>query len=110
MGTPLTEATTVERVDDGRCVPTSTRGGTSRRLPQGGIVTAIAVKAMEAAFDLTLHLLDECRSEWVPAHDRARWAGDGYASADMALWVWDEESRPRLVAYATRLFLFTFAS
>jgi acyl-CoA thioesterase len=55
--------------------------------------------------DLTLHLLDECRSEWVLAHNRARWAGDGYASADMALW-----DGPRLVAYATQLFLFTFAS
>lgn len=35
--------------------------------------------------DLTVHLLDECRSPWVLAHNRARHAGDGYASADMAL-------------------------
>jgi acyl-CoA thioesterase len=36
--------------------------------------------------DLTVHLLDACRSPWVLAHNRARYAGDGYASADMALW------------------------
>ena len=36
--------------------------------------------------DLTVHLLDRCRSPWVLAHNRSRFAGDGYASADMALW------------------------
>jgi acyl-CoA thioesterase len=60
--------------------------------------------------DLTVHLLDDCRSPWVLAHNRARFAGDGYASADMALWDCGPEgaSEPRLVAYATQLFLFTF--
>ena len=62
--------------------------------------------------DLAVHLLDECRSPWVLAHNRARYAGDGYASADMALWDCgpDCASPPRLVAYATQLFLFTFAA
>ena len=62
------------------------------------------------SIDLTVHLLDDCRSSWVLAHNRARYAGDGYASADMALWdCGDDASRePRLVAYATQLFLFTF--
>jgi len=60
--------------------------------------------------DLTVHLLDACRSPWVMAHNRARFAGDGYASADMALWDCgdDGSAQPRLVAYATQLFLFTF--
>ena len=60
--------------------------------------------------DLTVHLLDPCRSPWVLAHNRARFAGDGYASADMALWDCgdDGSGRPCLVAYATQLFLFTF--
>jgi acyl-CoA thioesterase len=60
--------------------------------------------------DLTVHLLDDCRSAWVLAHNRARYAGDGYASADMALWDCGPEGvdSPRLVAYATQLFLFTF--
>jgi acyl-CoA thioesterase len=60
--------------------------------------------------DLTVHLLDDCRSTWVLAHNRARYAGDGYASADMALWDCGDDGRaePRLVAYATQLFLFTF--
>jgi acyl-CoA thioesterase len=62
------------------------------------------------SIDLTVHLLDECRSPWVLAHNRARWAGDGYASADMALWDCgpDGSGQPRLVAYATQMFLFTF--
>jgi Acyl-CoA thioesterase C-terminal domain len=62
------------------------------------------------SIDLTVHLLDECRSSWVLAHNCARHAGDGYASADMALWDCGAEGReePRLVAYATQLFLFRF--
>ena len=60
--------------------------------------------------DLTVHLLDDCRSPWVLAHNRARHAGDGYASADMALWDCGPEgtAEPRLVAYGTQVFLFTF--
>jgi acyl-CoA thioesterase len=60
--------------------------------------------------DLTVHLLDDCRSSWVLAHNRARFAGDGYASSDMALWDCGDDgaATPRLVAYATQLFLFTF--
>jgi len=64
------------------------------------------------SIDLTVHVLDDCRSPWVLAHNRARYAGDGYASADMALWDCGPEGTdtPRLVAYATQLFLFSFAS
>jgi acyl-CoA thioesterase len=60
--------------------------------------------------DLTVHLLEDCRSSWVLAHNRARHAGQGYASTDMALWDCGEDGRdePRLVAYATQLCLFTF--
>jgi hypothetical protein len=60
--------------------------------------------------DLTVHLLDECRSSWVLAHNTARHAGDGYASADMSLWDCGPQGthEPRLVAYGTQLFLFTF--
>lgn len=61
--------------------------------------------------DLTFHLLDACRSEWVFAHNRGRWAGDGYASLDMALWDFGPEGTDpgRLVAYATQVCIFTFA-
>ena len=65
------------------------------------------------SIDLTVHLLDECRSGWVLAHNTARYAGDGYASADMALWDLGpdgDDPEPRLVAYATQLFLFSFAA
>ena len=53
--------------------------------------------------DLTFHLLDACGPGWILGHNRARHAGDGYASADMALWDGD-----RLVAYATQVHFFTF--
>jgi len=61
--------------------------------------------------DLTVHLLDDCRSPWVLAHNTARHAGDGYASADMALWDCGPEGtgRPRLVAYGTQMFVFSFS-
>jgi acyl-CoA thioesterase len=54
--------------------------------------------------DLTVHLLEPLRSEWVLAHDRARWADDGWASAESYLW--DEHGV--LVAYATQMMLFTY--
>jgi len=64
------------------------------------------------SIDLTFHLLGECRSPWVLGHNTARHAGDGYASADMALWDCGPaaDAEPTLVAYATQLFLFSFAS
>jgi acyl-CoA thioesterase len=60
--------------------------------------------------DLTVHLLGECRSEWVLCHNTARHAGDGYASADMALWDCGDDGTapPTLVAHATQVFFFTF--
>ena len=63
------------------------------------------------SIDLTVHLLDHCAAPWVLAHNRARFAGDGYASADMALWDCGPEgvATPRLVAYATQMFLFSFS-
>lgn len=62
--------------------------------------------------DLTVHLLDTCRSPWVLAHNRARFAGDGYASVDMALWDLGPQcaDEPRLVAYATQVCFFTFTA
>lgn len=54
--------------------------------------------------DLTVHLLAETGPGWLLAHNRARHAGDGYASVDQALWTADG----RLVAYATQLMFFAF--
>jgi len=54
--------------------------------------------------DLTVHLLEPLRTEWVLAHDRARWADNGWASAESTLW--DEAGL--LVAYATQMMLFTY--
>jgi acyl-CoA thioesterase len=60
--------------------------------------------------DLTVHLLDDARSPWLLVHNQARFAGDGYASADATLWDCGEDGcgEARLVAYATQLFLFSF--
>jgi acyl-CoA thioesterase len=57
--------------------------------------------------DYTLHVLGPAHPGWLLAHMRARYAGDGYASIDAALW--DMRLQPRLVAFATQLCLFSFA-
>lgn len=54
--------------------------------------------------DLTVHLFAPARTKWILAHDRARWAGDGWASAESTLW--DEDGQ--LIAYATQMMLFTY--
>ena len=54
--------------------------------------------------DLTVHVLERTEPGWLLAHNRARHAGDGYASVDQALWTEDG----RLVAYATQVMFFAF--
>jgi acyl-CoA thioesterase len=54
--------------------------------------------------DYTLHVFRPISRGWLLQHGRARHAGDGYASVDMALW--DEAGQ--LLAYATQVMLFTF--
>jgi len=54
--------------------------------------------------DLTVHVLGDATSEWLLAHTRARWAGDGYVSLDSALW----DPATGLVAYGTQINLFSF--
>ena len=51
-----------------------------------------------------MYLLEPLRTEWLLAHDRARWADNGWASAESVLW--DENGT--LVAYATQMMLFTY--
>jgi acyl-CoA thioesterase len=54
--------------------------------------------------DLTFHLFEPLRTEWVLAHDKARWADDGWASAECNLW--DEHGT--LVAHASQMMIFTY--
>ena len=54
--------------------------------------------------DLTVHILGEARSEWLLAHNRARYAGEGYASVEMTLW----DQSETLVAYGTQMCIFSF--
>jgi acyl-CoA thioesterase len=57
--------------------------------------------------DLTVHLFGDAHSDWVLGVNRARHAGEGYASVDMELWDMDA-AQPALVAYATQMMFFTF--
>ncbi len=57
--------------------------------------------------DFTIHLLGPARPGWLLAHNRARHAGDGYASLEMALW---DPVTGTLVAHATQVMFFTFLS
>ncbi len=54
--------------------------------------------------DLTVHLFRRARSRWLLGHNRARFAGDGYASLEMALW----DPEVGLVAYGTQMMFFSF--
>lgn len=55
--------------------------------------------------DYTLHLFRSPPADWALAHLRARHAGEGYASVELALW---DPAGPHLVAYATQVMLFAF--
>jgi acyl-CoA thioesterase len=55
--------------------------------------------------DLTFHQFRSVPPGWVLAHNRARHAGDGYASVDMTLW---DPTTHQLLAYATQLMFFAF--
>ena len=54
--------------------------------------------------DLTVHVVGDAGPGWLLAHNRARWAGDGYASTEITLW----DPERGLVAHATQIMLFTF--
>lgn len=56
--------------------------------------------------DLTVHLLGRAHPGWLLARNRARHAGDGYASVEMELWDTSDRS---LVAYSTQQMFFAFA-
>jgi hypothetical protein len=60
---------------------------------------------MPPSCDLTVHLLGDARTEWVLAVNRARFAGDGYASTEMEIW---DGTCEHLVAYATQQMFFVF--
>lgn len=58
--------------------------------------------------DLTVHLTGACpRHAWILNHNRAHYAGDGYASAQSALWDPDGDAGPTLLAWATQIMFFT---
>jgi acyl-CoA thioesterase len=54
--------------------------------------------------DLTVHMFEPLRTDWLLAYDRARWADNGWASAESTLW--DEEGT--LIAAATQVMFFTY--
>lgn len=58
--------------------------------------------------DYTLHVFAPTSDGWLLAHHKARHAGDGYASIELALWDPAGDGEPRLVAYGTQVMLFAF--
>ncbi len=57
--------------------------------------------------DLTVHLADVPTGTWILNHNRAHYAGDGYASAEAALWDPSGRNGPTLLAWATQIMFFT---
>ena len=57
--------------------------------------------------DLSVHLFGHATPGWILVHAKAHHAGDGYASAEMALWDPRAEGGPALVAWASQQMLFT---
>ncbi len=57
--------------------------------------------------DLSVHLFGHATPGWILAHAKAHHAGDGYASAEMALWDPRAPAGPRLVAWACQQMFFT---
>lgn len=54
--------------------------------------------------DLTVHLVGVPTGTWILNHNRAHYAGDGYASAEAALW---DPDGPTLLAWATQVMFLT---
>ncbi len=59
------------------------------------------------SIDLSVHLFGPASPGWMLAHARAHHAGEGYASAEMALWDPRAEGGPALVAWASQQMFFT---
>jgi acyl-CoA thioesterase len=57
--------------------------------------------------DLSVHLFGHATPGWILAHAKAHHAGDGYASAEMALWDPRADGGPALVAWAAQQMFFT---
>ena len=57
--------------------------------------------------DLTVHLVALPKGEWILNHNTAHYAGDGYASAQVALWDPVGDDGPTLLAYGTQVMFFT---
>jgi acyl-CoA thioesterase len=57
--------------------------------------------------DLTVHLIAVPSGGWILNHNRAHYAGDGYASAECALWDPYAVDGPTLLAWAAQIMFFT---
>lgn len=51
------------------------------------------------SLDLTVHFLEDTWAEWLLAYVHARWAGFGYATADVEIW----DLEGKLIAFATQM-------
>lgn len=58
--------------------------------------------------DYTLHLAGPAPEGWLLTHHRARFAGDGYASVELALWDMHDATGPRLVSHGCQVMFFVW--
>jgi acyl-CoA thioesterase len=73
----------------------------------GQLLGPHSVQWLPPSADLTVHVFHDAHSEWLLAVNRARHAGNGYASVDIEIW--DGERPPMtLAAYATQVMFFIF--
>ena len=59
------------------------------------------------SIDLSVHILATASPGWILSHVKAHAAGDGYATAEAALWDPRGPDGPKLVAWAAQQMLFT---
>lgn len=93
------------RLDDGQLDPLAVVAVADRMLTAVSERTGFAGPAWLApSADLTVHLFAPLRTDWMLAHDRARWADDGWAELESRIW----DERRRLIACATQMVFFTY--
>jgi acyl-CoA thioesterase len=89
-----------QRLPDGRLDPLALPPLIDTMPPAMCAMIGPGARAFHApSLDLTVHFVQDTRSEWLLTHARCRAVRGGYATADIEIW---DEAR-RLVAYGTQV-------
>jgi acyl-CoA thioesterase len=96
---------TAPRLPDGRIDPLALPALADTMPPAVGQYLGPGPSFFHApSVDLTMRFFADTESEWLLVRSLAHWAGEGYASAENAIWDADR----RLIAHATQLMLLRF--